>query len=32
MATLRESADALEAIVDDELWPLPTYTEMLFAR
>ncbi|MCK5844144.1 MAG: glutamine synthetase III, partial [Victivallales bacterium] len=30
MATLRVSADALENEIDDELWPLPTYGELLF--
>ncbi|MDR0869438.1 MAG: glutamine synthetase III [Planctomycetaceae bacterium] len=32
MVSLRETVDALETAVDDELWPLPTYTELLFAR
>jgi glutamine synthetase len=32
MATLREIVDTLETMVDDDLWSLPTYTEMLFAR
>jgi glutamine synthetase len=27
---LRETADALEALVSDELWPLPKYRELLF--
>ena len=31
MLTLRRMADTLEEIVDDDLWPLPTYTELLFA-
>ena len=30
MLEVRKAADALEAIVADELWPLPTYEEMLF--
>ncbi|MGD8394279.1 MAG: glutamine synthetase III [Candidatus Eiseniibacteriota bacterium] len=30
MAELREAADALEEMVDDDLWPLPSYPEMLF--
>ncbi len=30
MESLREAADALEGIVPDDLWPLPSYTEMLF--
>lgn len=29
---LREHADALEMLVDDEMWPLPKYREMLFIR
>ncbi|MFV1995414.1 MAG: glutamine synthetase type III, partial [Verrucomicrobiales bacterium] len=32
MLAVRESVDALEAIVADDLWPLPTYQEMLFIR
>lgn len=30
MAKVREFADELEALVDDTLWPLPKYREMLF--
>jgi glutamine synthetase len=30
MVELRNHADRLEAIVDDDLWPLPKYREMLF--
>ncbi|MBP1763928.1 MAG: glnA, partial [Firmicutes bacterium] len=30
MAALRETADALETLVDAELWPMPTYGELLF--
>jgi len=30
MDELREYVDALEEIVDDELWPLPKFWEMLF--
>ncbi|HEY5856083.1 MAG TPA: glutamine synthetase III, partial [Aldersonia sp.] len=30
MAEVREAADTLEGIVADDLWPLPTYQEMLF--
>ena len=30
MKTVREYADELEGIVADDLWPLPTYQEMLF--
>ena len=29
MTAVREKADALEPIVADDLWPLPTYIEML---
>jgi len=32
MAELRKSGDKLETIVADDLWPLPTYREMLFIR
>ena len=32
MAALRKSADELEKIVDAQLWPLPTYAEMLFVK
>ncbi len=30
MEVLREAADALEGLVPDNIWPLPSYTEMLF--
>jgi glutamine synthetase len=30
MAAVRTAADALEAVVADDLWPLPTYQEMLY--
>ncbi len=30
MEAVRAAADALEGIVADDLWPLPTYQEMLF--
>ena len=29
---VREIVDALEGLVDDEVWPLPTYQELLFIR
>ena len=29
---IRGHVDALEAIVDDNVWPLPKYREMLFIR
>ena len=30
MAAVRAAADALEGLVADDLWPLPTYQEMLY--
>ena len=30
MNELRSAADALESLVPDELWPLPSYAEMMF--
>ena len=32
MNAVRTAADELETIVDAELWPLPSYAEMLFIR
>jgi glutamine synthetase len=32
MVSLRETGDSLEAIVPHDLWPLPTYREMLFIK
>ena len=32
MSALRELGDKLESIVDDAVWPLPAYREMLFIR
>ncbi|TWT94800.1 Glutamine synthetase [Botrimarina colliarenosi] len=32
MLKVREYADKLEAIVADDIWPLPTYQEMLFIK
>ena len=32
MEALRVSADKLETIVDADLWPIPTYAEMLFLK
>jgi glutamine synthetase len=29
---IRYEVDKLELIVDDELWPLPKYRELLFAK
>ena len=30
MAAVRAAADTLESVVADDLWPLPTYQEMLY--
>lgn len=32
MNAVREAADQLETLVADDLWPLPTYQEMLFIK
>jgi glutamine synthetase len=32
MQEVREAADRLESLVDDEHWPLPKYREMLFVK
>jgi glutamine synthetase len=32
MASVRAAADKLETMVADDLWPLPTYQELLFVR
>ena len=32
MESVRKFADQLEGMVADDLWPLPTYQEMLFIR
>jgi glutamine synthetase len=32
MSALRDAGDALESIVPQDLWPLPTYREMLFVK
>jgi glutamine synthetase len=32
MAALRETGDLIERVVPHELWPLPTYREMLFIK
>jgi glutamine synthetase len=32
MLVVRAAADALEGVVADDLWPLPTYQEMLFIK
>ncbi len=30
MQSLRADIDALEAIMPDDLWPVPTYSDLLF--
>jgi glutamine synthetase len=32
MQNVRHCVDELEAVVADDLWPLPTYQEMLFIK
>jgi glutamine synthetase len=32
MKEIRHNADKLEQIIDDEMWSLPKYREMLFVR
>lgn len=32
MARLRKSVDCLEALIPDDIWPLPKYRELLFLR
>jgi glutamine synthetase len=32
MDDVRETADRLEKLVADDLWPLPKYSEMLFIK
>ena len=32
MGKIREIADKLEMYIDDELWPLPKYRELMFFR
>ena len=32
MQAIRDAADKIEAIVADDIWPLPTYQEMLFMK
>ncbi len=32
MQEVREAADRLETLIDDETWPLPKYREMLFVK
>jgi glutamine synthetase len=32
MLSVRGAADSLESLIADDLWPLPTYQEMLFMR
>jgi glutamine synthetase len=32
MQALREAGDQIELLIPHELWPLPTYREMLFVK
>jgi glutamine synthetase len=32
MLAVRKVSDTLETLVSDDLWPLPTYQEMLFIK
>ena len=32
MSKVREAGDALEGVIADDIWPLPTYQEMLFIK
>jgi glutamine synthetase len=32
MLSVRQAVDGLETLVDDAIWPLPSYQEMLFIR
>jgi glutamine synthetase len=32
MLSIRQAVDSLETLVDDAIWPLPSYQEMLFIR
>jgi glutamine synthetase len=32
MLAVREVADKLEGLIANDLWPLPTYQEMLFVK
>ncbi|NDH93920.1 MAG: hypothetical protein EBZ13_05160 [Planctomycetia bacterium] len=32
MQQLRETADRMEVLLPDDLWPLPTYAEILFIK
>ena len=32
MTSLRDAADAVECLVPQNVWPLPTYREMLFIK
>ena len=32
MVEVRKYADALEGVVSDDLWPMPTYQEILFIK
>jgi len=32
MVEVRRASDELETLIADDLWPLPTYQEMLFIK
>ena len=32
MAAVRDACDSLEGVVDDDLWPLPKYAELLMVH
>ena len=32
LEVVRKHADHLETLIDDDLWPLPRYEELLFVR
>ena len=32
MLKVREAGDGLEAVIDDDIWPLPTFQEILFIK
>jgi glutamine synthetase len=32
MLKVREAVDSLESGIDDDLWPLPTFQEILFIK
>ena len=32
MARIRENTDALEKVTDRKIWPMPTYSDLLFGK